>query len=475
MRWIVLATWLWLAAWPTWSSAGVADEIRSGLEQQQSVRLTIYNDDLALVEDVRELELAQGRHVLAFREVSARIQPETALFTGPGLTVLEQNFEYDLLTPSALLHKFVGREVEVVKTHPTTGEEWRERARILSDNDGVVLRIGDRIETGVPGRLVFTDLPPDLRDRPTLTMSVDVAAPGRRRVVLSYLTTGLGWRADYVAELRRDETALALRGWVTLHNRSGVTYRRATLQLVAGEVHRAQPEQERLLERRRLPMAAKAAPAMQEESLFEYHLYTLARPTTIRHNQTKQVALLQADQVRCAKRLILQGDQFVFLSRRGEIGRKLPVGVYLALENREDDGLGLPLPAGVVRVYQRDRRGRLQFVGEDAIEHTPKGERLLLHLGRSFDVTAAKVQTDFRKVAGSGPYDYVYESAYRIELRNGKETPARVEVREPMPGDWTILEASHPHRKASARLALWEVDVPPRGKTVLEYRVRVRH
>jgi hypothetical protein len=459
------------------SIPALSAEYTTTLADQQGVAITIYNQNLALVKDRRTISLPAGENVLSFREVSAQIKAETALLTGGGLAILEQNFEFDLLTPQALLEKYVGQEVTVIRTHPTTGEESREKAKVLSASDGVVLRLGDHIETGIPGRLVFDHVPENLRDRPTLTMLANSATDKPQQVELSYLTGGLGWQADYVAELNPTDNAMDINGWVTLTNQSGATYNNASLQLVAGDVHQAPPEQpaRRLAQDKVMTMAAEMQDAMAEEQMFEYHLYSLERPTTIRDNQTKQVALLQAGQVPCRKELILQGGDYYYRSQYGELGEKMKIGVFVEVANSKDNHLGLPLPRGVVRVYKKDSRDRLQFIGEDRIDHTPENETLRLKLGDSFDVTANRKQTDFKKVAGSSRYDYVYEGAYSIELKNGKKEAATVKVVEPIPGDWEMLAESLPHAKAASNTAVWQVPVPGLGATTLTYKVRVKY
>jgi hypothetical protein len=454
------------------------DEQRSTLEDQTGVAVTIYNEDLALVKDRRRLELPAGRIDLAFRDVSARIQPETALLRGlsqgASLGVIEQNFDFDLLTPAKLLEKYVGRPVGVIKVHPTTGEETEEAAEVLAATDGTVLRIGDRIETGEPGRIVFRELPPTLRDRPTLVMKLDNALATPQEVELSYLTGGLSWKADYVGELAADDARLDLTGWVTLNNTSGTAYRDARLQLVAGDVNRVRDQIRPSMAMMGMRVMAAPAPEMAEEALFEYHLYSLAHPTTIADNQSKQVALLAAQGVPARKELLFLGQDYYYRAQQGEIGVKLKASVYLEFDNREAAHLGLPLPKGVVRIYKRDSQDQAQFVGEDRIDHTPKNEQVRLKLGEAFDVTADKVQTDFVKLSGMGPWQYQFETAYRFKLRNAKPEPVKVKVREPIPGDWQMLETSHPQRKVAANLAEWEIEIPAEGETELSYRVRVR-
>jgi hypothetical protein len=456
------------------------EERPSTLADQQSVAVTIYNENLALVKDVRRVALAPGANRLALREVSARMRPETAQLRSvshPGaLTLIEQNFDFDLLTPAKLLEKFVGRSVRVVRTHPTTGAESLENAIVLAANSGVVLRIGDRIETGLPGRIVYDGVPANLRDRPTLVTELSSARGGAQTLELSYLSGGLAWKADYVAELDAADRALDLNGWVTLTNQSGTAYPNARLQLVAGDVNRVRDELRAAAKASgRMAQAEAPASAMSQESLFEYHLYTLSRPTTIADNQTKQVALLAAGGVPVVKELLLKGGDYYYRSSVGGIGQKMKVGVYVQFENRETSRLGLPMPKGVVRVYKKDSAGNAQFVGEDRIDHTPKNETVRLKLGDAFDVTADKKQTDFKRRDSYGPWSYVFESAYEIVLRNAKKEPVTVVVREPVPGDWTTLEESLKHAKVASGTAEWRVQVPAEGSKTLRYRVLVRY
>lgn len=464
------------------SARPMPNEKRSTLDDQQSVAVTIYNDDLALVKDTRRVSIDGGVNRIALRDVSARMRPETALLrslSSPGsFDLLEQNFDFDLLTPAKLLEKSVGHNVRVVKTNPQTGAETVETAQVLATTGGVVLKIGDRIETGVPGRLVFDGVPANLRDRPTLVTELRNRQAGAQTVELSYLTGGLSWHADYVAELNADDSALDLNGWVTLTNQSGTTYTNAKLQLVAGDVNRVKEVMQRTRNRvMAAPMAvAKSVDdAMAQESLFEYHLYTLGRATTLAENQTKQVALMNGSGVAVRKELLIDGaDGYYRSTSLGSLGRKLKASVNVEFVNRESAGLGMPLPKGVIRVYKRDSAGNAQFVGEDRIDHTPKNEKVRLHLGEAFDVTADKTQTDFKRrdLARS---TNAYESAYEIVLKNAKTEPVTVTVREPVPGDWTMLEQSAPHTKVAAGAAEWKIAVPAGGSTTLTYRVLVRY
>ncbi len=462
------------------SSAFAADEIRSTLGDQQSVAVTIYNGDLALVKDQRKVKLQNGLNNLALRDVSAQIRPETALLRSishaGSFSTLEQNFDFDLLTPEKLLEKYVGKNVLVVKTHPTTGAETTEQATVLSANNGVVLKIGNRIETGIPGRIVYADVPANLRDRPTLVTKLNNKNAAEQTLELSYLTGGLDWKADYVAELSPKEDSLDLSGWVTLTNTSGATYNNAKLQLVAGDVNRVQQYRQPMVKAMRMDaMVAEASAPMAEESLLEYHLYTLDRPTTIAENQTKQVALLSASGVPARKELLLGGADYYYSSSYGDLGQKMKVSVFVEFDNKEAAKMGIPLPKGTMRVYKKDSQGNAQFVGEDHIDHTPKNETIRLKLGEAFDVTADKKQTDFKTLPRPSKGNSAFETAYEIVLKNAKKERVTVTVQEPIPADWKILSESHASTKATSNTAVWKIDIPAEGKTTLTYRVQVKY
>lgn len=445
-------------------------DVASSASDREAVAVTVYNDDLALVKERRKVDLPKGLTRLSLREVAAQMRPETALLraaSGQPLSLIEQNFDFDLLTPQKLLEKYVGREVTVIRPHPTTDGERRERATVLAAGQGTVLRFADRIETGVPGRLAFDSVPPNLRDRPTLSVLLD-AAGGKQAVELSYLTGGLSWKADYVANLSADGKQLDLNGWVTLTNRSGAGFDNATLQLVAGTVNRVRPPAPQMAYA--MPASAPRAKSMEatQEALMDYHLYSFERPTSIADNQTKQLALLSASAVPVGREYLLAGNDWYYRDRYNQIGQKLKPAVFLEFENKGGQ-LGKPLPAGIVRVYARDSKGAAQFVGEDRIAHTAKNEKLKLRLGEAFDITAERKQTHYRKIA-----DNVSESSWRIELRNAKDEAVTVKVQEPMPGDWEMVQESQKHTKESARVASWNVAIPAGGTSVLEYGVRVK-
>jgi len=453
--------------------ADAVREVSSGAAEREAVAVTVYNDDLALVKERRRVELPAGLTRLSLRDVAALMRPETALLravSGQPLGLVEQNFDFDLLTPQKLLEKYVGREVTVIRPHPTSDAERREKATVLAAGQGTILRFVDRIETGVPGRLAFDAVPANLRDRPTLSVLLE-AAGGKQAVELSYLTGGLSWQADYVANLSTDGKSLDLNAWVTLTNRSGAGFDDAMLQLVAGTVNRVRPQDSRVYALA-APAAARAkAQEATQEALLDYHLYSFERPTRIADNQTKQLALLSASAVPVRREYLLAGNDWYYRDRQvqqfGQIGQKLKPAVFLEFENK--GAIGRPLPAGIVRVYARDSKGAAQFVGEDRIGHTAKNEKLKLRLGEAFDITAERRQTNYKRIA-----DNVSESSWRIELRNAKDEAVTVRVQEPLSGDWEMLQQSHRHSKESARVAAWNIAVPAGGTTLLEYTVRVK-
>lgn len=446
---------------------------RGGDPPTRHVAVTVYNGDLGLVRDQRSIDLDRGVFTLPFRDVAARIDPTSVAFRAidhaGAVEVLEQNYEYDLLTPAALMEKYVGETVTLIMN--VNGEETAVEARLLSVQNGTVYQIGDSIALNPPGRVVLPDLKGDLKATPTLMWTLASERAGAEPVEVSYLTGGLSWKADYVATLSEDDDEMDWGGWVTLDNRSGTTYPDAKLKLVAGDIHRA-PREEEEYAARALAEAAAAqdAASFEERTFFEYHLYDLPRPTTIKHNQTKQIRLMETSRIGTRKRYLLAGARWYWTRAYG--GEKgLKVGVYQEFENAKGNGLGVALPAGKVRIYKADADGTLQLVGEDAIDHTPRDETVRLKLGEAFDLVAERRQTDFR-VVSSG---HLYEAAFEVVIRNHKDEDVTVRVIEPLPGDWRMLQHSHEYEKLDAFTVAFDVRVKAGGESTLTYRMQVEH
>jgi len=454
-------------------------DLTTTLDDQAEVSLTVYNSDIALVRDVRNLNLTRGIGNLRFMDIAATINPATVHFrslTEPQqVGVLEQNYEYDLLDPDKLLRKYVGRDVTLMRNRQEGGTTRQEevKATLLSYNTAPVWKIGNEIVTGIGAdHIRFPELPETLYSRPTLIWTVQNDGLARHRVEASYLASRLAWNADYVLTVARDDKAADLNGWVTLTNNSGTAFKNAKLQLVAGDLNRVRQQLGKMMDRAEArPAAARAQENMAEESFSDYHLYTMGRKTTINNSQTKQVSLLTGTDVPVVKRYVVEGQNYYYHNAMhpGSPIKDL-VQVYYEFKNEQKAGLGLPMPAGVLRVYQQDSKGGVQFVGEDRIAHTPKDETLNVKIGNAFDVICERKQTDFQKIAPN-----VYEFEYEITLRNHKATAIQVEVNEPVGGTWRMITSSHQWTKTSAWAAQFKVPVVADQTAVLKYRVRVTY
>jgi hypothetical protein len=452
---------------------GFAAPLTSNLKDQQDVAVTIYNSNVGLVKDTRLIDFKPGIHELKFMDVAAKIDPTTvhikSLINGLSLKVLEQNYEYDLLSPQKLLDKFVGQKVQLATINPETKKEEIVEATLLSTQGGNIFQIGDKIHIGHYGRVLLPKIPENLIPQPTLVWMLENRLSKPQKLEASYLTSGINWKADYVVVLNKLDSMTDLTGWVTIDNRSGATYQNALLKLVAGDVHRVQGEMKMDYAR---PMAAakEASPQFKEESFFEYHLYTLDRRTTIKDNQTKQMTLLDASQVPIKKLLIFSGAPQYYYYQMDQGSQKQKIGVFLELENSKKNNLGIPLPKGTIRAYKEDKDGSLQFVGEDRIDHTPKDEKFKIKIGEAFDIVGERVQTEYKRLGRN-----FFEVAFEVSLRNHKKEDIKVLVEEPIPGDWEMLSKTHPYEKLSAHLIRFEVPVTKDKEEKVKYRIRFRY
>jgi len=454
------------------ASPSYAADAKSTPADQKSVSITIYNDNLGLVKDVRSLELKNGVQNLWFEGVAGQIDATTvhirSVDAANSLRVLEQNFEYDLISPEKLMEKYLGQTVELVTMRGD--KEETIRAKLIGTQGGTVYELeGGKIAVNPPGRVVLPALPSGLVSKPSLVWMLD-SSKAKQTVEASYLTAGIGWKADYVAVLAADDSKLDLSGWVTINNHSGATYNDASLKLVAGDVNRVQPPRAQMMEMS--DMAAKGVTReaqFQEESFFEYHLYTLERKATVKENQTKQIELLSAENASAKKTFVVQ-PQYSFWFYRADQVDKPKVGVYISVENSKKNQMGMPLPKGIVRVYKQDTKGDLQFVGEDQIDHTPEDETIRVKMGDAFDVVAERVQTSF-EVLSSG---HLYRSSYKVTLRNHKSEGITVSVVDLLAGDWTITASSHKYDKETASRVRFDVPVASKGSAELTYTVEIR-
>ena len=464
----------------TLAVAAQTSEQTTTASDRQSVNITVYNSNLGLVRETRRLTLPSGRIALRFADVTAQIRPETvhlASLTAPAaLRILEQNYQYDLLNPAKLLDKFVGREITLVLRRYSNNTESFEsvQATLLANNGGQVWRINGQIVINPTNiaEMRFPDLPKNLVATPTLVWDVENREVAAQTVEASYLTAGMNWRADYVLLINADDTKGDLQGWVTLTNNSGATFEDARLQLVAGDVNRVSDGRNYALAGAMMRKEAVDEAQFQEQGFFEYHMYTLQRPTTIRDNETKQVSLLEATGFDVKKEFVLSGQHYYYTnySNPGQ-PIKEKVGVYIQFRNSQTNKLGMPLPAGTVRLYKKDDKGNQQFIGEDKIDHTPKDEDVRVKVGDAFDIVAERKQIDY-KVLASG---HLYEYAYEIKIRNHKDTPVTVVVNEPIGGDWEMVSSTFEAKKTAAFAAQFNVPVAKDGEATLTYRVRIRY
>jgi len=441
------------------------------LGPDKQLSLTVYNQDLALIEHVRAVNLPAGRHRVEFKGVSARIVPQTVGFGAPGLELLEQNFDYDLLTPNKLMEKAVGQTVRIVRTNPGTGAETVESAEVLSTAGGVVLRIGDRIEVlrddGIPARVIFDKVPENLRASPTLSVVAQASRAVNADVSLSYLSRGLSWAADYVAVFDEKAGETSLQGWITLTNNSGTGFENARIQLIAGDINIVNNEQQwwqRYNNSRAVPGARRAAgtESTDRARLADYYVYPIAQPTTLANNQTKQVSFLSAGRVRATK--AYEQSFYSFSSLEEPVSAE----VRVRFENSRAAGLGEQLPSGVVRVYARDAQGQPQFVGEDRVGHTGAGSELALKIGEAFDVTVQPTLVSTRRVSARRT-----EYAMQYLVRNARPEPVTVTIRQQ--GLWRfneVLQESVPGRRNGANDLAWDVVVPANGESELRFTIQ---
>jgi hypothetical protein len=452
--WILLST---LLAVPAIAQNEIPPPSQSA---QGDVAVTIYNNNLALVQDTRQLDLAAGRSRREFPDVSAQIRPETVTLTGADIGIVEQNFDFDLLSPQALMQKAVGETITLVRTNPATGSETRERARVLAANGGVVLQIGQRIEVlrddGLPVRVIFDRVPENLRARPTLSVTMESQNAGRRPVTLTYLTPSLAWQADYVALFDENGGRMDVQGWITLTNNSGTEYRNANTLLVAGAV--GQGEGGRGYQPTSPPgMRTAGTESADRERLGDFYLYPLPERTTIANRQTKQVSFLDVQGTPAARAYEYRNAWL------GTQDQPQSANTVLRFSSSRDQGLGDALPAGTVRVYQRDARGNPQFVGESAIGHTPMGSDLGLVTGQAFDVKVQPVVERRERVS-----DERWRTTMRYTLTNARPVPVTVDLMQSgLWGDTRIVEESQPSERRSADEALWRVSVPANGEATV--------
>ena len=448
-----------------------------GGNAQGDVALTIYSDGTTLVQDTRRLNLPRGVARQEFRDVSENIRPETVRLSADAVEIVEQNFDYDLLSPAALMQKAVGQTITIVRTNPGTGAETREQARVLAANNGVVLDIGGRIEVlrddGLPVRVIYPSLPPNLRARPTLSVTLDSARSGTRPVTLSYLSSGLGWRADYVALFDEAKGAIDVQGWITLDNSGDTAFPDADIVMVAGvpaTVNEQRPGVRRPMPVRQQPggLVQAGTETADRAQLGDFYLYPIERRTTVAANQQKQVSFLNVSAVPAQR-----GYQFRsnWLQSQDE---PTSASTVLNFSSSRSGGLGDALPAGTVRVYVRDAQGQPQFIGENNIGHTPMGSALSIRTGDAFDVRERPVVENRERLSPSR-----WRTTQRYTLTNARSEPVTVElIQDGLYWRWAdtrVVSETLIGEQRGADSRVWQVPVPANGETVLTVVTETRY
>jgi len=439
---------------------------------RSDIRITIYNGNFAAISESRILSVGQGLNRIEFADVSAMIQPETALLEGGDFEFIEQNFDYDLLTPQKLIEKAEGKTIIVERLNPATGKVETKEALVLSTNNGVVLQYEDSIEIfgqgGMPEKFTFKEIPDNLRAKPTLSTLVNVKDEDYfGDVHLSYLTGGFVWKADYVGSLNEDETEMDIQAWVTLTNNSGTSFKDVRLQVLAGDVNRVQFSEPKTM-RADAMEAIVVTGSRIPEAIGDFHLYKIPFATDLRNNQTKQVALFSAEDIPIEK--------FYVFDAQGETETFEPVLVYYEFDNSKDNHLGNPIPAGVFRVYTNDAEGEAQFLGENAVPNTPEDQRVILQTGKAFDVTVEEKQTAYswRDISTKdGVKTQEVTTGKKVTFKNAKDEAVTVRFYEHLYGNWEIREESAGHTEEDANAIYWDIEVPAKGEATLTYTKRV--
>ena len=447
------------------------DVSESTADDQINVEVAVYNNNIGLIKETRKITLPSGRGELRFMGVASHIMPVTvhvsSLNFPNNFSVVEQNYEYDLINADKLLDKYVGKKIKIVVWNEYQDRKETVEAILLSNNNGQIYKINNEIFIGHPGIKVLSNIPDDLIAKPTLTWLYDNSTTNEHNLEVSYLTNNLGWKADYVVVLSEDDTSGNISGWVTLDNKSGATYKNAHLKLIAGDVNRVTDVSGNKVVMMS-HMERRLTPQFEEKPFFEYHIYDLQRETTIKDKQTKQVSLLEAAGVKIQKVFLAEGSQGIFTRYYQRNNSKQPVNVYIKFMNTEENNLAKPIPEGIMRLYKKDSEGSQLFIGEDRIDHTSVGEEISLKIGEAFDVIAERVQTDYKQISKG-----LHESEWEITLKNHKDVDVIVNIIEPLTGNWSVINNSHPYTKKDAFTINFDIPVPKDKEVKVKYRLQI--
>lgn len=454
------------------STSLFAESLISTAKDQSDLSLTVYNNGRAVVSEKRKVELPQGISTLRYSDIAQTVMANTIVVENlKGATILEQNYEYDLISSEKLIEKYVGKDVMIVRDNEYTGKSEKVKARILSANNGdIVLEIDGKIVLNGfrNSNMELDKMPKDLYATPTMNWLIYNPKSGKKNIAVNYLAQNIKWSADYVLNLASDSKSATLTGWVTMNNNSGTAYKDAKLKLVAGNVNVVQSSQRnRNVKRKAMAseeMSFSVATPVQQKSFFEYHLYTFPRKITVNNNQQKQLSLLNAENIKTNKkyRVTTNSSRYSMINNEKS---KLIVDVNISFKTGKENNLDLPIPAGAIRLYQKDDDGGAIFIGGDQVNHTPINEEISLRIGEAFDIVATYKQTKFEKISKKK-----LSSTNEVELKNHKKEDIVVEVLVPTYGLWK-LKNSPKYRKLNANLIAFDVKVPASGKATLNYTI----
>ncbi len=437
--------------------------------QQKEINIAIYNKDIALIKDTRRVPLKQGRNKISYESISAQIIPESALLDGSDITVIEQNFDYDLITPHSLLSKSVGGEVILETVNPQNGEKKQENARLIAYNGQPVIAVNGQIYTDFTGNILLKNMPKGLISKPSLSLDINTPKESNRDLGLTYLSRGLSWQANYVAEFNEAENELNLNGFITLSNQSGTDFENADMQLIAGDVKVVQAAMPRMMAVRAKGMNMVKAETMDDamptvEDVSDFYVYTLPFKTSVLSQQTKQVSLLSTQNIAVQKEYVFDNT----LKAYGNPIENVKPQIIYQFENTKKNKLGIALPMGVIRLYKDAANGKSIFLGENTIQHTPNTATVKLRMGEAFDIFANAKRTEYQKFTPN-----TFTATYEVTLKNGSNENKTVTIYENFTGNWKISRESYPYKKVSSNRVKWTIVLPAKGETTLTYHVQV--
>lgn len=450
-----------------------AEEISLTAGNNVGTNISIYNQNLALVKDVRKAKLGQGVNDIAFEGVAAQIKPETALLTADGVKILEQNYEYDLLNANNILDQNIGQKVKTVMMNPMTGKNVFDEALLLNNNYGTpILQFNYGIEANFPGRVVVDKVPSDLRIEPALSVKLESVDEAVKELELNYLTSGISWQADYVAEVLADNN-INLQTWVTINNQSGAAYKQAQVQLIAGEVKQEAPQPQPMMyamakSARGMAMDVAENAIIMPEAMSAYYIYNLPNKTDIEDKQTKQISLMDIKNVKAERLYKLVSPLYVGKNMTDNEFEKANPQVLYKLDNVNEANLGMPMPSGTMRFYEKDANNNLQFVGESKISQLAVGEKAELAIGEAFDVFAKGKITQAQNLA-----EKMIEAQVEITFNNAKAEEVSVKFEQNFDGKVEVVKESQPSQNLKLGNLQWEVKIPAQGETVLQYNIRL--